>query len=63
MNEDGACPIPTFGNGVTNINPNPKTASKYSESTGNLINKLRETINVYKKEKCSLSKKVQNNIN
>jgi len=39
------------------INPNPKTAPKYSESTCNLINKLRETINVYKKEKCSRSKK------
>ena len=56
-NEDGACPIPTLVNGVTSVNPNPKTAPKYSESTGNLINKLRETINVYNKEKCSRSKK------
>jgi len=39
-NEDRACPIPTLVNGVTSVNPNPKTAPKYSESTGNLINKL-----------------------
>ena len=56
-NEDGACPIPTLVNGVINVNPNPKTALKYSESTDNLINKLRETINAHNKEKCSLSKK------
>ena len=56
-NEDGACLIPTLVNGVTSVNPNPKTEPKYSESTSNLINKLRETINVYNKEKCSLSKK------
>ena len=56
-NEDGACPVPTLVNIVTSVNPNPKTAPKYSESTGNLINKLRETINVYNKEKCSLSTK------
>jgi len=56
-NEDGACLIPTLVNGVTSVNPNPKTAPKYSESTGNLTNKLRETINVFNKEKCSLSKK------
>ena len=56
-NEDGACPIATVVNGVTSVNPNPKTAPKYSESTGNLINKLQETINVYNKEKCSLSTK------
>ena len=55
-NEDGACPIPTLVNGVTNVSPNPKTALKYSESTCDLINKLRETINVYNKQKCSLSK-------
>jgi len=55
--EDGACSIPTLVNGVTSVNPNPKTALKYSESTGNLIIKLRETINVYNKEKCSCSKK------
>jgi len=56
-NEDGAWPIPTLVNGLTNVNPNQKTAPKYRKSTGNLINKPRETINVYKKEKCSLSKK------
>ena len=56
-NEDGACPVPTLVNVVTSVNPNPKTAPKYIESTGNLINKLRETINVYNKEKCSLSTK------
>jgi len=56
-NEDGACLIPTLFNGVTSINPNPKTELEYSESASNLINKLRETINVYNKEKCSLSKK------
>jgi len=61
-NEDGACPIPTLVIGVTSVNLNPKTTPKYSESTGNLIDKLRESINVYNKEKCSLSKK-QNNIN
>jgi len=38
-NEDGACPIPTLVNGVTSINPNPKTAPKYSESNCNIINK------------------------
>jgi len=56
-NEDGACCIPTLVNGVTSVNPNPKTALKYSESTCNLINKLRESINLYNKEKCSRSKK------
>ena len=56
-NEDGACPISTLVNSVTSVNPNPKTAPKYRESTGNVINKLRETINVCNKEKCSLSKK------
>jgi len=56
-NEDGAYLIPTLVNGVTIINLNPKTEPKYSESTCNLINKLRETINVYNKEKCSPSKK------
>ena len=56
-NEDGACSIPALVNGITSVNPNPKTALKYNESTGNLINKLRETINVYNKEKCSRSKK------
>jgi hypothetical protein len=40
-NEDGACPVPTLVNGVTRVNPNPKTALKYREPTGNLINKLR----------------------
>jgi hypothetical protein len=34
-NEDGACPIPTLVNGVTSVNPNPKNAPKYSESTCN----------------------------
>jgi hypothetical protein len=53
-NEDGACLIPTLVNDVTSVNTNPKTSPKYSESTGNLINKLREIINVYNKEKCSL---------
>ena len=62
-NEVGVCPIPTLVNGVTIVNPNPKPAPKYSESTDNLINKLRGTINVYKKEVCSLSKKKNNNIN
>ena len=57
-NEDGAYLIPTLVNGVTSINPNPKTELKYSKSTGNLVNKLREIINVYNKEKCSLSKKI-----
>jgi len=56
-NEDGACPIPTLVNGVTSVNPNPKTAPKYRESTCNLINKLRDIINIYNKEKCSCSKK------
>ena len=56
-NEDGACPISTLVNDATSVNPNPKTVLKYSESTCNLINKLRETINVYNKEKCSHSKK------
>ena len=56
-NEDGACPIPTLVNGVTSVNSNLKTVPKYRESTDNLINKLRETINVCNKEKCSLSKK------
>ena len=56
-NEDGACPVPTLVKGVTSVNPNPKTAPKYSESTCILINKLRETINVYNKEKSSRSKK------
>jgi hypothetical protein len=41
-NEDGACLTPTLVNDVTSINP--KTKPKYSESTGNLINKLRETL-------------------
>jgi len=50
-------PYPTLVNGVTSVNLNPKTAPKYRESTGNFINKLRETINVYNKEKCSLPKK------
>jgi hypothetical protein len=56
-NEDGACPVPALVNGVTSVNSNPKTAPKYSESTCNLINKLREAINVYNKEKRSRSKK------
>jgi hypothetical protein len=56
-NEDGACLIPTLFNGVTSVNPNPKTELKYSEPASNLINKLRETVNVYNKEKFSLSKK------
>ena len=56
-NEDGACFIPTIVNGVTNVNLNPKTEPKYSDSVGNLINTLRETINVSSKKKYSLSKK------
>jgi len=48
-NEDGACSIPTLVNGVTSVNPNRKTALKCSESNGNLINKPRETINIYNK--------------
>ena len=58
-NEDGACPIATLVNGVTSVNPNPKTVPKYSESTCNIINKLRETINVYDKEKCPRSKNTE----
>ena len=54
-------PYPTLVNGVTSVNLNPKTAPKYRESTGNFINKLRETINVYNKEKCSLPKKKKKN--
>ena len=52
-----ACFIPTIINGVTNVNLNPKIEPKYSDSVGNLINKLRETINVYNKKKCPLKKK------
>ena len=57
INEDGECCIPTIVNGVTNVNPTSVTVSKYSESTKNRINNLRETINVHNREKCSLSKK------
>jgi len=56
-NKDGTCSIPTIVNGVTNVNLNPKFEPKYSDSTGNLINKLREIINVCNKNKYSLSKK------
>ena len=45
-NEDGACPIPTLITGLTSVNPNPKTAPKYGESIGNLINKLRDLMSV-----------------
>jgi hypothetical protein len=47
----------SIANGVTNVNLNPKLEPKYSDSIGNLINKLRETINVCNKNKYSLSKK------
>jgi len=57
INEDGECCIPTIVNGVTNVNPTSVTVPKYSDSTKNRINNLRETINVLNREKCSLSKK------
>ena len=56
INEDGASFIPTIVNGVTNVNPTTVTVSKYRVSTKNLINNLRETINVHNKKKCSHSK-------
>jgi len=56
-NKEGTCSIPTIVDGVTNVNLNPKFEPKYSDSIGNLINKLRETINVCNKNKYSLSKK------
>jgi len=58
-NEDGACFIPTIVNGVTNVNLNQKIEPKCSDSIGNRINKLRETINVYNKKKCSLTKEIK----
>jgi hypothetical protein len=56
-NEDGACFIPAIVNGVTNVHLVSEIESKYSDSVSNLINNLRETINVHNQEKCSLSKK------
>jgi len=52
INEDGACFTPTIVIGVTDLNTNPKIEPKYSDIISNLINNLRETINVNKK-KCS----------
>jgi len=59
INEDGEGCIPTIVNGVTNVNPTSVTVPKYSDSTKNRINNLRETINVLNREKCSLSKNIE----
>jgi len=58
-NEDGTCSFLTIVNGVTNVNLNPKFELKYSDSIGNLIKKLRETINVCNRNKYSLSKNTE----
>jgi len=56
-NEDGAYSILTIVNGVTNVNYNSKSEQKYSDSTENRKNKLRQTTNEYNKDKYALSKK------
>jgi hypothetical protein len=56
INEDRASFIPTIVNGVTNVSSTSMTVPKYSDSMKNLINNLRETINVQNKKRCSHSK-------
>ena len=56
INEDGECCIPTIVNGVTNVNPTSVTVPKYSDSTKNRINNLKETIKVLNRKNSSLSK-------
>jgi hypothetical protein len=56
-NEDGTYSILTIVNGVTNMNYNANPEQKYSNSTENRINKLRQTINECNKDKYALSEK------
>jgi len=56
-NKDGTYSILTIVNGVTNMNYNANPEQKYSDSTENRINKLRQTINECNKDKYALSEK------
>jgi len=46
-------------NGATNVHCNAKSEQKYSDSTENHINKLKQTINECNKDKHALSKKTE----
>ena len=50
-------------NSVTKVNCNVKSDQKYSNSTEDCINKLKQTIDECNKDKHALCKKTQNNIN